>query len=351
NTLLATTTVQANGSWTTIGATFSNGFTGAASAATTYYATCTNGSCVSANSASVSTASGLTNTNRCGTITANVPVGNITSGTTSITVAYNNAANLKVTLYEDGQTVVSQTGLVGNSTVVFDVTNKLYAGNGSATGVLTIGVQELGLEEIICAGNYFVQPNCTPPSAPSVSPTNSQTVTSGNTLTYTIQTPITGVFYTISDQATGRELASGVWSADNTDFSMTTQPITAATVAIVKAVQMASSGEVCIATTARNITVLPIAVIDFNGRKSGSANLLQWKTAYEINASHFEIEHSGDANTFNNIGRVATGARNSSYSFTHDNPVKGNNFYRLKLVDVDGRFSYSKVILLSDGNP
>jgi hypothetical protein len=350
NTLLATTTVQSDGSWTTAGATYSNGFTGVAVAGLSYYATAQSGACVSSNSTTATTPAALTNTNRCGTISANLPSGNITSATTQITVAYNNATNLTVTLYEDGQPVVSQSGLTGSSSFAFNVTNRLYAGNGSTTGVLTIGVKEANQEEAICAANYFVQPNCMPPAAPTVSPSTSQNVPAGGTITYTIQSPTVGVYYTISDQTTGRELAQGVWATSTSDFTMTTTPINSPTNAVVKAIQMASSGEICVGTTSRNINILPVTIVQFSGKKSGEVHLLNWKTSLEVSAAFFEVERSGNGAQFEKIGMVTAAGRASEYSFTDAGPLMGTNYYRLKAVDIDGRYRYSQVIFLQRGS-
>lgn len=346
NMLLATTTVQADGSWTTTGATFSNSFTGVAVAGTTYYATAQSGSCLSANSLNAAAASSVTNTNRCGTITANLPAGSITSATTQVTVAYNNAMNLTITLYEDGQPVVSQSGLTGNNSVNLNVANRLYAGNGSTTGVLTIGVQENSQEEIICPANYYVQPSCTAPAAPTVSPATAQTVAAGSTITFTVHSPIVGVFYTVSDQTTGRELAPGVWATSTADFTMTTTAVNSAVNAVVKAVQLASNGEVCVGATNRNITILPVTLLRFSCKKTGGTHQLIWTTSQEINTDRFEVERSTDGATFTMLGQVRALGRGADYQYEDLAPAKGSNFYRLRMVDVDGQFKYSPVVVL-----
>lgn len=349
STLLATTTVQSNGTWTTSGAAFSNGFTGMALASTSYYATCTSGSCtVSAASASASTGSGITPANRCGTITAYAPASSsITSSTTSITVAYANAANLKVTLYQDGQAVVSQSAPMGNGTVLFDVTGMLYAGNGTTTGILTIGVQEAGQEESSCPATYPVGPNCTAPAAPVVSPYGTQSISAGQTITYTIQGPTAGVFYSISDGTSGTELAPGVWASSTADFSMTTRPVTGPTTALVKAVFMTSSGEVCTSlATSRSVSVLPVTLLYFNGVRNGAENVLSWEAAEELNSSHYIIERSTDGAAFRPAGEVPVRGQGVTYSFTDRQPGSGTTYYRLRMVDIDGRFTYSKVVAI-----
>ena len=95
---------------------------------------------------------------------------------------------------------------------------------------------------------------------------------------------------------------------------------------------------------------LPISLLEFTAKAVGSKSLLNWITATEINNDRFEIERSSDAITFNKIGQVP-GAVNSNvhlYYQWYDNiPFNGNNFYRLKQVDIDGKFSYSPIRLVN----
>ena len=102
-----------------------------------------------------------------------------------------------------------------------------------------------------------------------------------------------------------------------------------------------------------NGIVLPLDLLSFTGKRAGKDNFLQWSTAQESNSSHFEIENRTDNTAFTKIGSV-TAKGNSSiqtgYSFIHRNPVAVVNYYRLKLVDLDGHFKYSKTVALkSDG--
>ena len=92
--------------------------------------------------------------------------------------------------------------------------------------------------------------------------------------------------------------------------------------------------------------VLPIKLVTFTGQQYLHISLLNWQTTNEINTSHFIVQHSVNSTTFNNIGRVE--ARNTSgthdYSFTDGSPVDGVNFYRLQMVDIDSKTTYSSII-------
>ena len=94
--------------------------------------------------------------------------------------------------------------------------------------------------------------------------------------------------------------------------------------------------------------ILPVVFGSLNGViKNGSASLT-WNTKTEINFKHFEIEKSVNGTTWQSIGTVAS--RNiingAQYSFIDNNVTNTKTFYRLKLLNVDGSFVYSPVIIL-----
>jgi len=93
---------------------------------------------------------------------------------------------------------------------------------------------------------------------------------------------------------------------------------------------------------------LPIRLTQFAGTMNQCRAALQWATAEERNFSRFEVEYSKDGKSFTGVGMVP-GKNNvlgSTYSFTYAQP-SGKGYYRLKLVDIDHSFAYSKVIMLN----
>lgn len=91
---------------------------------------------------------------------------------------------------------------------------------------------------------------------------------------------------------------------------------------------------------------LPLTLLSFSGQPVQNTVLLSWLTTAEQNTSHFEIQRSLNGAGFTAIGTVAASGNTASernYSFTDRNPAD-INYYRLKMVDNDGRFLYSKVI-------
>ena len=91
---------------------------------------------------------------------------------------------------------------------------------------------------------------------------------------------------------------------------------------------------------------LPVALIHFDATAEGRSATLSWSTAYEKNSSHFEIQHSLDASNWSILEKVQS-HRNSAllqrYGFTHANPAIALNYYRLRMVDLDGSAEFSKI--------
>ena len=98
-----------------------------------------------------------------------------------------------------------------------------------------------------------------------------------------------------------------------------------------------------------NFTMVPVTWLSFTAQTADKKVHLHWTTATEINNSHFEVENSTDGRNFEQVGEV-TGAGNSftplNYKFTDLAPFGSNSilYYRLKQVDFNGEFEYSKTI-------
>ncbi len=92
---------------------------------------------------------------------------------------------------------------------------------------------------------------------------------------------------------------------------------------------------------------LPVELIGFSGKAKKEGIELSWITASESNNGGFEVDYSVDARTWNTIGFVkgkGTSLQSNDYKYIHTNPESGNNYYRLKQIDLDGKFEYSSVI-------
>ncbi|GAA4342921.1 T9SS type A sorting domain-containing protein [Flaviaesturariibacter amylovorans] len=94
---------------------------------------------------------------------------------------------------------------------------------------------------------------------------------------------------------------------------------------------------------------LPLTLLQFAAEKRGTTARLHWTTADEVRFRHFVVERSLDGRSYSSIGTVPGlgGARNQ-YSFSDDIASFPNNrlYYRLRQVDEDGSYRYSRVVVL-----
>lgn len=93
--------------------------------------------------------------------------------------------------------------------------------------------------------------------------------------------------------------------------------------------------------------VVPVTLLSFTGQKVGNAAQLVWQTASEYNMSRYEIERSTDGLYFQTIGATVPSVNSSTthtYSYTDNIPAAARQYYRLRMVDIDGRRKYSNII-------
>ena len=90
---------------------------------------------------------------------------------------------------------------------------------------------------------------------------------------------------------------------------------------------------------------VPVNLLYFKGAVVNGFTALQWKSTLEVNNKGFEIERSYDGNAFEKIGFVPASST-GVYDFKDKTPPAAIQYYRLKQVDIDGRTTYTKVILL-----
>ncbi len=97
--------------------------------------------------------------------------------------------------------------------------------------------------------------------------------------------------------------------------------------------------------------ILPMTLLQFNGNRRGNTVVLQWETAEELNTSHFIVERSTDGIHFNAIQKVmVSGEGTGNYTTADYQPLPGLLYYRLQMVDIDGRFTYSHTLSINNDN-
>ena len=96
-------------------------------------------------------------------------------------------------------------------------------------------------------------------------------------------------------------------------------------------------------TGGTNAAPLPVTFTGFVARKSGNSVQAIWNVAGERDVLRYEVERSTNGRDFTLAGTVtATGA--AAYSFTDNQPISGVSFYRVRNVDVDGKFRYTAIV-------
>lgn len=95
--------------------------------------------------------------------------------------------------------------------------------------------------------------------------------------------------------------------------------------------------------------ILPAELLHFKGAHIGGVNILEWSTASETNTVHFTVERSADGLEFDDLLTTAAAGHSNStidYILRDEDPMPGENFYRLRTTDADGTIDLSGVVLV-----
>jgi hypothetical protein len=100
---------------------------------------------------------------------------------------------------------------------------------------------------------------------------------------------------------------------------------------------------------------LPVVLVQFLGTKNPDGTVkLSWATAQEINSAYFDVERSNDQGAWTKVGSSVKArgfaSTTTNYSFTDQTPLDGTGYYRLKMVDLDAKYQYSKTLAISSDN-
>jgi choice-of-anchor A domain-containing protein len=109
-------------------------------------------------------------------------------------------------------------------------------------------------------------------------------------------------------------------------------------------IQLASDFSI---NTACPVDALPVTLSSFSARREGVIANISWETTFETAADRFVVERSSNAKEWNELGIVKAAGESSvnrSYNFSDLKPQNKANLYRLKMIDLDGSFAYSRMI-------
>lgn len=100
---------------------------------------------------------------------------------------------------------------------------------------------------------------------------------------------------------------------------------------------------------------LSVKLGDFRGERKGADNVLYWTTYAETDNKGFDVERSADGSRFEPVQFVPSQASEGNstqtihYTTADHSPLQGDNYYRLKQIDHDGKITYSNIVLLKAG--
>jgi hypothetical protein len=298
-------------------------------------------------SATVSFAAFVPTTNGTNTVTVSVPSDdNNANNSVNTTQLVNNIAFS----YADNSAVTSSVGYNTGSGIIADkytiqgsgyVTNvKVFIGNDAATTGNTVYAVVLDAAGTIIgqssnytvlAGDLNAFKTFTINTPPNVSNADFYVglAQTANTLTgyFPVGTQVeniirSGAYYTAP-------LAGGAAPAENTTIGRF----------VVEALVSATS------------TPTPLTLAAFNGKIINSSALLTWSTSTEVNTDKFEVEKTTAANNsaWSTIATLAAAGNSNStksYQITDAGLTVGKYLYRLKMIDKDGKYTYSNIISL-----
>ena len=99
--------------------------------------------------------------------------------------------------------------------------------------------------------------------------------------------------------------------------------------------------------------ILPVTLVSFTSSRQNQENILYWRTENEENINSFEIESGrngiSDWRALEMIPSMAAHANGYSYTFIDHTNTDGERYYRLKIIDRDGKYVYSKVLFITSG--
>lgn len=97
---------------------------------------------------------------------------------------------------------------------------------------------------------------------------------------------------------------------------------------------------------------LPVNLIGIKATVKENSVQILWSTSAETNAGAFDVEQSTTRKSWKSLGSVAAKGESSQtleYDFVHSNPGAGNHLYRLKMIDLDGTYTYSRIVEVKIG--
>ena len=102
----------------------------------------------------------------------------------------------------------------------------------------------------------------------------------------------------------------------------------------------------------QSTVALPVEMLYFTAEPRGEEVICKWETASELNNDYFEVQRSINGKDFETLGRVqgyghGSSTSNREYSFIDPQICKEIRYYRLRQVDIDGRYMFTDVVAIN----
>lgn len=137
-----------------------------------------------------------------------------------------------------------------------------------------------------------------------------------------------------------RTAQSGTWSVLASGSSYVADQLT------FSGVSVSQDGYLALGSVDIVSSPLPVELVWFRADLENERAILQWKVATEMNFDRYEIEKSGDGKNFISIGTVKGHNRPGEhvYEFEDERLLAERQYYRLKMIDLDGSREFSEVV-------
>jgi hypothetical protein len=96
-----------------------------------------------------------------------------------------------------------------------------------------------------------------------------------------------------------------------------------------------------------NLTPLPVNFISLDATRVNDGVKLLWKIADEVNVSKYVVERSVDGRDYKKVGEIQASVSNT-YSYI-DREANAKCYYRIKSIDIDGKYKYSTIVTFING--
>jgi hypothetical protein len=98
---------------------------------------------------------------------------------------------------------------------------------------------------------------------------------------------------------------------------------------------------------------LPATFLSNSASYQKGSGIVKWSTTAEINVAAFEVQRSTDGSNYTALGKITphnNPANTYDYLFEDAQPLKGANYYRIAILDIDGKVQYSPILKITVGN-